>query len=248
MTEPKLKEPAGDVVTMETVNAPAPITPMSMLQIAVEKGADLDQLQKLMDLNDRYEASQARKAFVQALAAFKADPPRIVKDKTVSFGEGRGRTEYEHATLAQVCSVVGQALAEHGLSHTWEVKQHEDMAVEVTCVLTHVLGHSERVTMRGMPDASGSKNQIQQTASTVTYLERYTLLAATGLAAGEDTDGAGPVEFISAEQKETLVNLMKEVEADTGAFLKYMGVQTLDNLPANLFDNALAALEKKRKS
>lgn len=187
MNEPKTKESAGDLVEMEPTNLPAPaITPMQMLQIAVEKGADLDQMQKLMDLNDRWEANQARKAFVSALTAFKADPPRITKNKHVKFGG----TEYDHATLDQVCDVVGAALAVQGLSHTWEIDQHENAAVEVTCILTHEQGHSERVKMRGMPDDSGSKNSIQQIGSTTTYLQRYTLLAATGLAAA-DQNGDG---------------------------------------------------------
>lgn len=243
MTEPKTKEPAGELVEIEPANAPA-ITPMQMLSIAVERGADLDQLQKLMDLNDRHEATQARKAFVQALAAFKADPPKVVKNRHVKFGN----TEYDHATLDQVCDVVGRALAIWGLSHTWDIKQQDNAAVEVTCVLTHELGHSERVTMRGMPDDSGSKNLIQQIGSTTTYLQRYTLLAATGLAAADDTDGGGPVEFISAEQKETLVSLMREVEADVPRFLKYLGVETIDELPAKAFGSAKVALEGKRRA
>jgi ERF superfamily len=62
----------------------------------------------------------------------------------------------------------------------------------VTCILTHQMGHSEETTLAGAPDNSGSKNSIQAIGSTVTYLERYTLLAATGLAAANgDNDGQG---------------------------------------------------------
>ena len=61
----------------------------------------------------------------------------------------------------------------------------------MTCVLTHVLGHSERVPMQSGRDESGGKNSIQGLGSTVTYLQRYTLLAATGMAVkGPDNDGA----------------------------------------------------------
>lgn len=226
----------------------APVTPMQMLQIAVERGADLDQLDKLMTLQERYEATQARKAFVKALAAFKADPPKITKNKHVRFSTGRGQTEYDHATLDHVCDVVGKGLARHGLSHTWSVKQHENAAIEVTCTLTHELGHSESVTMRGMPDDSGSKNLIQQVGSTTTYLQRYTLLCVTGLAAGDtDTDGVGPADLITPEQKAELVKLQEEVGADTGRFLKFLGIEALDYLPARRFEEARNALEAKRK-
>jgi hypothetical protein len=46
--------------------------------------------------------------------------------------------------------------------------------------------------MGGPPDTGGAKNAIQARASAKTYLERYTLLAATGLAsANSDNDGNG---------------------------------------------------------
>jgi hypothetical protein len=47
--------------------------------------------------------------------------------------------------------------------------------------------------MEAGADVSGKKNAIQSVASSITYLSRYTLLAATGLAAVDmpDDDGAG---------------------------------------------------------
>src|SRR5437762_2090380 len=39
------------------------LTPMQMLQIAVQRGVDTEQLSRLMDLNDRWLATQARNAF-----------------------------------------------------------------------------------------------------------------------------------------------------------------------------------------
>jgi len=169
----------------------ASLTPAQLLTIAVEKGADIEKLAQLMELQQKWEANEARKAYNAALAAFKADPPKISKNRRVGFDTGRGRTEYKHATLDHVCDAVGSALTKHGLNHHWELDQKDSLII-VTCVLTHIMGHSERVTMSGPPDDSGSKNKIQQSGSTVTYLQRYTLLAATGLAAANtDNDGAG---------------------------------------------------------
>ena len=164
----------------------ATITPMSMLAIAVEQGADLDKLSKLMDLQERWEANEARKAFVRAMSKFKADPPKIVKDKQVAYGQ----TKYKHAELDQVASVIGVALALVGISHRWTLDQSN--GISVCCILTHDLGHSESVTMTAPSDTSGQKNPIQAIASTISYLERYTLLASTGLATGEDDTDALP--------------------------------------------------------
>lgn len=167
------------------------VTPMTMLQMAVQQGADLDKLQKLMDLQERWEKNEARKAFTEALGAFKANPPELTKNKQVGFDTSKGRTEYRHATLDEVSLKIGQALSTHGLSHRWDVKQ-TDGRVVVTCFITHRMGHSESVTMEGSPDTSGTKNSIQAIASTVTYLQRYTLLSATGMAVkDQDDDGRG---------------------------------------------------------
>lgn len=164
------------------------VTPMDMLARAIERNMDPVTLKQLMDLADRFNAGEARKAFVIGLNAFKSDPPAIFKNKQVSFGTNK--TAYKHATLDNVSGVIGAALAKVGISHRWETEQLEGGMVRVTCVLTHVLGHSERVPLQASPDQSGSKNSIQAVGSTVTYLQRYTLLAATGMAVqDQDDDG-----------------------------------------------------------
>lgn len=168
----------------------AAVTPMDMLNMAVQQGADLDKLSKLMDLQERWETNEARKAFVQALNAFKANPPTLVKNRHVSYQGAKGRTEYDHATLDHVSDEIGKALAAQGLSHRWDVDQIDGGLIRVTCVLTHEQGHSERVSLQAGADQSGGKNNIQAIGSAVSYLQRYTLLAATGLAAkDQDDDG-----------------------------------------------------------
>jgi hypothetical protein len=167
-------------------------TPADLLRIAVESGADLDRLERLMSLQEKWEANEARKAFVAAMTGFKGEPIQIFKRKEVSFTTRDGDTTfYKHAELSDVTDAIAPAMAKHQLSFRWDVKQ-ESGTITVDCIVTHVLGHSEKVTMHGSPDASGKKNAIQQVASTVSYLQRYTLLAATGVATkGMDDDAQG---------------------------------------------------------
>lgn len=179
--------------------AVAAANPAYLLQLAVEQGADIEKLEKLMALQDRWEATNARKAYVAAMAEFKKNAPTIEKDKTVSFPG----TSYTHATLGNICQVVIASLASHGLSHRWSTDQPDSGMIVVDCILTHSLGHSESTTMKAPPDNSGKKNAIQQIASTVTYLQRYTLLAACGLAtmdSDEDDDGRGASEPVEAKK------------------------------------------------
>lgn len=221
------------------------VTPMAMISIAVEKGADVDQLTKLMELQERYEANEARKAFVKAMNDFKASPPEIFKNKPVSFGQ----TSYSHATLDHVSKAITESLAEHGLSFRWDVEQSEGK-VTVTCVLMHQMGHMEKVTLSGPTDSSGSKNGIQAIGSSITYLQRYTLLAATGLAAKDDdgrASGPASVELISDAQYEALTEKLSKYSK--AAWLrdnicKANGVETLDDLPVSAYEKAMKTVEK----
>jgi hypothetical protein len=160
------------------------VTPLGILQIAVQQGANVDKLAKLLELQERWQANQARQAYNAAMAKFKQRPPKITKNKHVKFDD----TEYDHATLDHVTEAITETLSAVGISHKWKMCQSPE--IFVTCVLTHEMGHSEETTLKASPDTSGSKNSIQAIGSTVTYLQRYTLLAAVGLAAaGTDNDG-----------------------------------------------------------
>ena len=165
-------------------NGTVDVTPLGLLQMAVQQKANVDQLTKLFELHERWQAGQACQAFHAAMAKFKQRPPKILKNKH-SILDGM---EYEHATLDHVTEAITESLSTVGIVHRWVVSQSHEIAV--TCVLTHEMGHREETTLNALPDTSGSKNSIQAIGSTVTYLERYTLLAATGMAAaGMDNDG-----------------------------------------------------------
>jgi hypothetical protein len=181
-----------------------------LIEKLLDKGTDLQRLDQLLDLQMKWEANEARKAFVAAMAAFKAEPIVIEKAKHVSYkNKSGGLTEYDHAELADITQKVVPAMAKHGLSHRWTFRQDSSRGITVGCVITHRLGHvDEAVEMTAPPDDSGGKNTIQSIASTKTYLERYTLLAATGVATGGEIDddgrgggdGTGDAEWEAAMQ------------------------------------------------
>ena len=166
-------------------------TPGDLLRIALESGADLDRLERLMDLQAKWEAGEARKAFVQAMTEFKAEPLTIFKRKEVGYTTKEGDfVGYKHATLSDVCDVVVPAMARHGLSHAWQIRQDNGRVI-VSCTVTHRAGHCETVTMDAAPDSSGKKNAIQQIASATQYLQRYTLLAVSGMSTKDQNDDDG---------------------------------------------------------
>lgn len=247
MAEFELKE----VLPIEATNVtPVQVPqPMQMIDNAVRAGASMDTLEKLFALQERYEANEARKQYVAALAAFKAQGLRVHKDRTVS--QGAGRPTYKHATLSNIIETIAPALADHGLSATWSTSQ-EPHGITVTCILRHAAGHMESVSLTGQPDAGPGRNNIQAIGSTITYLQRYTLLAITGVAASDQDDdaiGSGDrgQQYITDEQCDEISALLHATNSDFAEFLKWLKVDNIAVIPRTKFRQAIAALETKRK-
>jgi hypothetical protein len=168
--------------------------PMSNAIAFLQGGGDLAMLEKMMDLQERFDDKQKEKDFNEAFAAFKAEAVRIVKGTLIADGPLKGK---KHANLFDVVGAVTPALSLHGLSASWKITKDEPQWMEVTCTLRHVGGHSESISMGGEPDTGPGRNKIQARASTNSYLERYTLLAILGMAASDgDDDGAGGGDFV----------------------------------------------------
>jgi hypothetical protein len=162
--------------------------PTDIISQAVASGANIETLEKLMALKERYDKEEARKAFFVSLAEFQENAPDIRKTKTVAFKE----TKYAYAPLADIDRQIKQSMKECSLTKRWEIKDSgED--IEVNCIITHINGHSECTSMRSKADTSGSKNPIQARGSAIEYMKRYTLIGALGLTTADtDVDGRLP--------------------------------------------------------
>jgi hypothetical protein len=233
----ELVAPAGD------------LTPPQMLQMAIARGVDTEQLKELMQLQREWKADQAREAFTAAMNKFRSESIVITKNKSVMHGD---KFMYKHALLSDIVDTVAPRLSEHGLSHRWETKQ-DGNAITVSCIITHEMGHSIQNSLTATPDTSGSKNSIQAIGSTVTYLQRYTFLAITGLAARDtDNDGAGGDKpaTITDEQVADLEALMSEIGiigAVRDRALKAWKVETLNEIRAQDYAAIVKQVEGKRK-
>lgn len=177
------------------LDAPA-AGPMSSALAFLRAGGTVAEMRDVLALQREWEAGEAKKAYVSAMAEFKKNPPTIFKDKQVAFESkaGGAKTDYWHATLGNVAEAIIEGLAKVGISHSWKPERIADR-IHVSCTLTHQAGHSESISLDGPLDNSGNKNSIQQMSSTTTYLSRYTLLMITGLAVKDevmpDDDGRG---------------------------------------------------------
>ncbi|MFA6984598.1 MAG: ERF family protein [Arenimonas sp.] len=222
------------VIPQDEPSALVPVTPMDMLNRAVSSGASLEMVEKLMTLQERWDASLARKQFDAAVSAAKAEIPAITRNAT-------GHNSKRYADFAAIAKVVDPIIGKHGLSYRFRTTQNGTIAV--TCILSHKAGHSEETTLCGPADKSGNKNDIQAIGSTLTYLQRYSLVQMLGLAAAADDDGkaAANVAAITQKQADDLRDIIDAKGKDRKAFLKWAKVDRIEDIPADCYEACVNA-------
>ena len=182
------------------------------------------------------------------MADFKITAPAaILKNKPVDYTTKTGaRIRYKHATLAAIVQAITVGLSKHGLSVSWPPSQQPGL-ITITCKITHEQGHSEAFSLTSAADDSGGKNAIQALGSAVAYLQRYTLLAAIGLATfDQDDDGkAAETAYIDDKEKGQLLDLIAEKGVEISKFCKFFKIEELEKLPKEKFNQAFSVLKAR---
>lgn len=230
-------------------NEIATTSPQTLIEKAIEKGADIQQLKELMDLQERWEKKEARKSFFDALSKFQTMVPVLKKTKTARINSAKGSFSYKYADLGTITQSIKAPLNDCGLSYRWEFEEKESR-IKVICLLSHRDGHTETSSMEAGMDNSGAKNDIQQKGSTQTYLQRYTLIGALGLStAEEDIDGKGhktsdKSQEEALDQWDKLISETKTQIELTSLYLKNKKV--VDSTPEiqKIFKNQESKLKK----
>lgn len=263
--------PASNIkpIALRPSRAPAAASNVDIVQAALKSG-NVEMYREAVALFKDLEGMAARKAFDNAMADAKAKIPVIRKNRLVGFDHKTGgdRTEYRHEDMAEIARTVDPILSEHGLSYRFRVSSKLNEPVSVTCVLSHRDGHNEETTLTAGRDDSGKKNAIQQVGSTITYLQRYTLKAALGLAAGHDDDGessdqqaepethAPPAGSITQAQVDFIREALAAKGAAATAFLQWANSkgmfagrkQRLEELPAQHYAASVNAIAQFKKA
>lgn len=239
LIEHEATEPAPTRRTVEAV----PMSPTDLVSYAIQSGQPIEIIREAIALSKELKREQALEAFDAAVADAKAEIGPAVKNRI-------GNNSKKYADFAAYASVVDPIIGKHGLSYRFRTSQ--DDRIHVTCVLSHRAGHREETTLSGPSDTTGSKNAIQAIGSTLTYLQRYTLVQALGLAAAGDDDGkaAGSVDSgpINEEQASKLRELIEVSGANIAIFCEKWKIEAVPELPAAKFAEAYGSLERWHKS
>ena len=221
---------------------------------------NISDLRELLDMKSEWEREENRKAYRAALARAQANMPVVSRNVHVYFEskkEGVEPTDYRHAGYGNLVDTIKGCLSAEGLSYDHNVIQ-QDGQVTVECILTHELGHSQKVVMSAPPDATGGKNAIQAIKSTRTYLKRSTFEDVTGAVIEDDDDdghgyGAEPVELITDEQRDEIETEIEELGIDRDVFLAYLSdkvkrkLEDVSDIPASEIGAVKLAVASKRK-
>ncbi len=227
-------------------------SPASLIALAVDKDLDIEKLQKLIEMKNANDAKAAKMEFLGALSKFQGILPPLVKNKTakIKYNDKNGnerQMEYGFHDLADIELHIRPHLRECGLSYRWGQKDEADR-LHVWLILSHVAGHEEVGSpISGGLDDSGKKNLIQQKASTITYLRRYTLTGGLGISSGDaDNDG-------SKGQKNDPTGLPVLKDTQLGGAIKAIseGKYTFDSVKSVLKDKEVEkvhVLEKQAQA
>lgn len=239
-------------IAVTPASVPATLTPLQIIQSAVSSGIGADELGKLMDLAERHDMNQARKAFSAAMSSFQADCPVIRKNK-----QGDKAT---YADLAFTVKTIKPILDRHGLSVRFDTEltapNGQPAIMTAICYVTHEAGHTETNKFACPVDAGpttrdGRKvmNSAQSTASARSYCKRYAMGDALNLVFADEVDDDAAclsVTPITEEQAASIREHIEALEIKEDKYLAVLGASTVDDIPTERYGQAMRLIERKK--
>ncbi len=179
--------------------------PMDLLRMAVERGnVDVNTLERLMVVRKEVLAETAKREFFDALAAFQAECPIIIRSR--AGHENR----YNYAPLEKIVKDATPFLTKHGFSHQEDGVVTEGW-VEAIVTVTHRGGHREEKHFKVPAESKAGMSPQQKYGAAMTYATRYAFCAAFGIrTADKDLDCQPDSDSVTALRK-TLWDLLRSV-------------------------------------
>ncbi len=213
-------------------------------------GANVEVMKQLFALQEQIEGRNAKAAFNSAFADMQPELPTITE--TGGIKNAKGDIQSTYAKWEDINEAIMPVLGRHGFSIRHRISQANGK-ITVTGILSHRDGHSEEAELELPVDKTGSKNDVQAIGSSVQYGQRYTTKALVNIRSrfmGDlhlDDDGASAgADPLTSEQLAQVHVLLDETKSDVARFCKFMGVETVDGIPASQFKRAVDKLKQKK--
>lgn len=216
------------------VEQTAPILAM-VERVAMNPEADMDKLERLLDMQERVLDREAEAEYNSAMSALQSELPAVNKS-----ADGHNS---KYAKFETINEAIRPHLAKHGFSISFR-SNFPDGQLEVTGIIAHKSGHREETTMRLPFDKSGSKNDVQAIGSSVSYGKRYVLCMLLNISTPDDDDGISAV--VSPEQ--TINDLLAGASEDLRKkFFEKSGVKSADKIEQKRMAGAISWLRTELK-
>ena len=223
-------------------------TPSDMIRLAVAGGADLEKLEKLLILQERYEANEARKAYNDRMVLVHQKMPIV--GKTMK----NEQTHSRYVSLDDLIKKTKEIYTEYGFSISfYEGETLKPEHIRICADVLHKLGHKETYYYDVPLDGIGIKGNANMTkihakASSTSYARRYLMCMIWNIPTGDDNDGNGvPQEVISDKELSQLLDMVADKEVNLEKFLEYMKIESLEKMPKAKFQQAFTAIQNKKK-
>src|SRR5207237_3078517 len=143
----------------------ARLDPQALIAKAIDKGASIETLERLVTLAKDVRAITAKEAFHEAISEFQRRCPSIKKNQTMAVP---GRPTYRYADLGEILPAIAPLMGELGLSISWHSPHAKPDMVVASCRISHKLGHSEESGPFEIPyRADGRMNSAQAVGSAI---------------------------------------------------------------------------------
>ena len=241
----------GNGITLQEPGAIQPVaepTPVSLLQQALAQGVDTDTLTKFMDLQERYEANEARKAYADAMSKCQKALPKVIA------GAENTHTESSYAKLEHINAAITPVYSKNGFSISFGEDPIDGDMIRITATVLHKLGHKEKFVYDLPLDLNSMSGKANKTAihakgSTTTYGRRYLTMMIFNLTVGDDTDGNLPRGgSITEDEALELAAMATSGGLVHAAVLREFGVREYRDVPDKKFEKAKARIEKLIKT
>lgn len=220
-------------------------------KLAQNPDVDFNKLEKMLDMQERIMNRNAELAFNQAMSAAQADMGPVSADMQ------NPQTRSAYASYHAIDKKLRPIYTRHGFALSFDTEDAPEGFVRVVCYVSHKDGHTRKYKADMPSDGLGAKGNAVMTkthaaGSAMSYGMRYLLKLIFNVAIGEDdNDGNGPVEKLSPEQIANLEAMIEETGSDMAQFVRYLGggmCNSLNEIPASLYDKGVKALEAKRRA
>lgn len=164
--------------------------PQDLLRYAVEKGAGVETIERLMAVRRELNAEKAKADYDAAMADFQSECPVIDRPKSVKTNGGQ--QAYSYAPFEHIIAIVRPVLRKHGFSYTLDTDTSSAAGwVIAKCQVTHSGGHSTVSTAKfPLGTKTGIMSETQVYAAALTFASRRVFCNAFGIVtSGEDFNG-----------------------------------------------------------